>query len=430
MSRAFRHGILAWWLAAITAPLGFAQSASISSLTAISTPDSLVPIPIFAISRTSNVVSVSTVDPGNPDQYAQQSNQVGRLVSIANVTVDPSNAVNGRFQICGPPTPGCITPTTTNFSYVSTGANFSASSATQLGLSAVARSGCPLIPTGYFSFCGDGLPGAGIAYPTDGSLLEIISTQDNVGTTIWASSLGDGNTGTNRVTGCEQLFIEGGNEWRLACDYMRRNGGSIDIDMKNNFLTLSVGDGINPAGVGAELDMSGTRKLAAFGIQANRTVEIDTGATPSGTVMPSSGILRFRNGSTVCWENVGATGGLCQSSDPNDRFSFDGGVVTPTYSTSTVCANFQGQCGSASAGSVIFPTGSNSLLIYTTAVTAQSQIFIQEDSSLNAVLAVACNTTVGRTYQVTGRSPGVGFRITSSAAPAGSPACLSYHIVN
>lgn len=428
--RRLQYWIFVCSLFALAAPAGFAQSASISSLTAISTPDSLVPIPIFSISRTSNVVSVSTIDPGNPDQYAQQANQVGKSVTIAYVTVDPSNAVNGTFMICGPPTPGCIAPTTTNFSFISSGVNFSASSASQLGLSAVSRTGCPLIPTGYFSFCGDGRPGAGIAYDGDGSLVEFISTQDEVGTVTWASSLGDGNTGTNRVTGCEQLFIESGNEWRIECEYMRRNGGAIDIDMKNNFLTLSVGDGISPTGVGGELDMSGTRKLAAFGIKANRTLEIDTGAAPSGPVMPNSGILRFRNGSTICWENVAGTNGLCQSTDPGDRFSFDGGVVTPTYSTATNCANFQGQCGSAAAGSFLLPAETTSTLVYTTAVTAQSQIFLQEDTSLNAVLGVPCNTSLGRVYQVTGRTPGVGFRISSSAVPSGLAACLSYHIVN
>src|SRR5262249_33075657 len=155
---------------------------------ATSSPGNLAPTPIFSIGRTANVITVSTVDPGNPDQYAQQSNRVGATVTIAQVTVDPSNAANGTFLICGPPTPGCVAPTTTTFSYVSAGQNFSASSANQLGLSGVSRVPCPLLPTGYFSFCGDSRPGAGLAYPTDGSLLEILSTQDEVGTTLWASS--------------------------------------------------------------------------------------------------------------------------------------------------------------------------------------------------------------------------------------------------
>jgi len=430
MMKWLQHVIFVCFFFALAAPASFAQSANISSLTAISTPDSLVPIPIFSISRSSNVVTVSTIDPNDPDEYAQQSNQVGVMMSLANVTVDPSNAVNGTFAICGPPTPGCAAPSTTTFSFVSVGPNFSAANASPLGLCAVTRAACPLLPTGYFSFCGDSRPGAGLMSNADGSLLEIVATQDSIGSMLWASSLADGNSGSSRVTGCEQMFTESGNEWRLECDYMQRFGGTLDVDMKNDLLTLGVGDGLTPRGPGAEFVMSGTRKLAAFGIQASRTLEIDTGATPPGTVMPPSGILRLRNGSTVCWENVGGTNGLCQTTDPNDRFSFDGGVVAPTYSTSSNCANFQGQCGSAAAGFLLLPLGMTSSVVYTTAVTPQSQIFIQEDSSLNNVLGTTCDTTIGRTYQITGRTPGVAFRVTSSAAPTANAACLSYHIVN
>jgi len=407
-----------------------AQTPVISTLQGVSPPDSPVSIPIFAISRNANVVTVSTVDPGNPDQYAQQSNQVGATMKIFGVSADPSNAVNGSFTICGPPTPGCITPITTAFSFQSQGVDFSAASTTELGYSAVARTGCPLQPAAYFSFCGDSRPGGGIAYPSDGSLVEILSTQDTVGTMVWASSLADGNSGNARVTGCEQMFIESGNEWRIQCDYARRNGGSIDIDMKNDFMTLGVGDGYTSAGTGAELVLSGSRNLASFGILGSHTLFIDTGATPSGTVMPTTGILRMRNGSTVCWENASDTASLCQTTDANDRFSFSSGVVSPTYATTTACASLHGQCGSAPAGAVSLPAGSSSLIVFTTAVTAQSQIFVQEDSSLSGQLSINCNSTLGRVYQVTQRFPGLSFEVNSSLPPVGSPACLSYHIVN
>jgi hypothetical protein len=407
-----------------------AQSGNFSSITAISTPDNLVPIPIFSIARSANVITVSTIDPGNPDQYSQQTNQVGAIVTIAQVTADPSNAANGTFVICGSSTPGCVTPTTTTFSYVSSGVNFSAASATQLGLSAVARVGCPLLPTGYFSFCGDSRPGGGVAYATDGSLVEIISTQDSVGTTIWASSLGDGNSGSNRVTGCEQMFIESGNEWRLECDYMRRYGGSLDIDIKNNWLVLGVGDGLGSRGTGAEIAMNGPREVVAVGILSNRALEIYANANPAGAALATAGTLRFPNSGTVCWENAEGTNGLCQGATSNDKLSIDGGVVTPTYGTSTNCSDLQGQCGSAPAGWIVVPENSVSVQVNTTAVTGQSQIFLQEDSSIGASLNLSCNVTIGRTYQITSRTPGVGFRVTANAAPSGAPACLSYHIVN
>jgi hypothetical protein len=428
MSSIFRAVALLSVLSVLVASSSLCQSGNFSSVTAISTPQAALPIPIFAIRRASNVVTVSTVDPGNPDEYAQL-NQVGGTVTLAQVTVDPSNAVNGSFVICGPPTPGCIAPTTSAFSFVSGGVDFSVSGA-QFGLTAVPRTPCPLIPTGYFSFCGDPRTGAGLLSPTDGALFEIISTQDQTGTTLWASSLGDGNSGTNRVTGCEQSFIESGNEWHFECDWMRNFGGYIDIDMKNQWLVMDVGDGVSPRGIGGEFAMSGTRKLASFGIHQNRTLVIDMAATASGSVMPSSGVLRLLNGGTVCWENAGGTNALCQSTDAKDRFSFDGGIVTPTYSTAAICANFWGQCGSAAAGSIGLSPGANSILVSTTAVTAQSQIFVQEDGSLGGVLGITCDTKPGRSYVIKNRTPGVSFEIAASVPPTAGPACLSYHLLN
>jgi len=372
---------------------------------------------------------VSTSDPTNTDRYAEQSNRIGAIVQIANVTFDPSNAVNGSFPICGPPTPGCVMPTTYTYSFLSPGQNFSVSGSAQLGLTSVNHVGCPLIPTGYFSFCGDSYSGGGLAYAGDGSLVEFIATADYTGSVLWASSLGDGNTGSSRVTGCETGFIESGNEWILGCFYRRMYAGAIDIDMKNALFVIDVGDALTGAAAG-EFTMSGTRQAAIFGIHTNRVLQIDMGTTPSGVNLPSSGTLRMRNGSSVCWQNKEESGALCQSTNPKDNFTFDGGVTTPAYFTASNCVSYQAQCANAAAGSVAFPPAATSINVYTTVVTDQSQIFVQEDSSLGNLLGISCNQTVGRTYQITGRTSGVGFRVTSNAAPTGAAACLSYHILN
>ena len=429
MQRVTRSSLLILALSLPFAPLSAGQSPNISSLTAISPPNTSTPVPIFAISRTSNVVTVSTTDPTNLDRYAQQSNRIGAIVQIANVTSDPSNAVNGSFPICGPPMPGCIMPTTYTYSFLSPGQNFSVSGSIQLGLTSVNHVGCPLIPTGYFSFCGDSYSGGGLAYAGDGSLVEIISTADYTGSMIWASALGDGNSGTTRMTGCEQGFIESGNEWILGCFYRRMYAGAVDIDMKNALFVIDVGDGSTGA-TGGEFTMSGTRQSAIFGTHNNRVLQIDMGAAPSGVNLPSNGTLRMRNGSSVCWQNKGESSSLCQSTNLKDSFTFDGGVMTPAYFTASSCANYQAQCGSAAAGSVAFPPDMTSINIYTTVVTDQSQIFVQEDASLGNLLGISCNQTLGRTYQISGRTPGVGFRVTTNAAPSSVAACLSYHIVN
>jgi hypothetical protein len=406
-----------------------AQSGSFSSITAIPPADPALQVPIFAIGRASNVATVSTLDPTNSDNFAMQFNRVGASVAISGVTVDPSNTINGAFIICGPPTAGCSTPTTTSFSFVSSGANFSATSSNQLGTAGTTTPGCPLTPTSYFSFCGNPLTGAGLASPGDKALVEFIGTEDNVGSVLFASSLADGNTGTTRATGCEQGFIESGNEWLIDCFYKRTFSQAIDFDMKNALFAMDVGDGNTglPAG---EFAMSGTRRVALFGVHNNRVLTIDMGATPAGSVMPSTGTLRVRNGSTSCWENAAGTAALCQGTNSADKFTLDGGLVTPTYGTATNCNDYLGNCGSAAAGFVSIAPGATSVTVYTTAVTGSSQIFVQEDSSVSGNLGLPCNTSAGRTYQITGRGAGMGFVITASAAPATSAACLSYHVVN
>jgi hypothetical protein len=68
--------------------------------------------------------------------------------------------------------------------------------------------------------------------------------------------------------------------------------------------------------------------------------------------------------------------------------------------------------------------------VNTTAVTANSQILIIEDSSLGSKLRVSCNKTTGRTYMIADRAPGSSFTVRSSFAPTNQPACLSFQLLN
>lgn len=87
-------------------------------------------------------------------------------------------------------------------------------------------------------------------------------------------------------------------------------------------------------------------------------------------------------------------------------------------------------CGSAPAGSVALPTATSTLIVNTTAVSVNSQIFITEDSSIGSRLGITCNTTTGRIYSISARTAGTSFTIKSSANPATNKACLSYWIIN
>jgi hypothetical protein len=101
------------------------------------------------------------------------------------------------------------------------------------------------------------------------------------------------------------------------------------------------------------------------------------------------------------------------------------GSISNCTSTSTPAA-----CGSAPSGSVAMGTGTSTLVVNTTAVTANSNIFITEGSWLGKRLGLTCNATTGRVYTVNAVTPGVAFVIKSSANPATNKACLSYFIIN
>jgi len=149
-------------------------------------------------------------------------------------------------------------------------------------------------------------------------------------------------------------------------------------------------------------------------------IDPDWGA-PSGTLTSGSipfagtdGLLN-QNNSSLFW--VDATGVLKSTSYGTVANCADG-TATPA------------DCASAPDGHVIISAGATSVVVNTTRVTANSEIFIQEDSSLGALLGVTCNTTIVRLYTVTARTVGTFFTITTSAAPIIDPACLGYKIEN
>lgn len=92
-------------------------------------------------------------------------------------------------------------------------------------------------------------------------------------------------------------------------------------------------------------------------------------------------------------------------------------------------------CVAASAGSVAFPTGVTSvpLTVNTTAVTANSQIFMFPDDTLGTKLSVTCNSTLATLVggmAITARTPGTSFTVTFNGTIAGSPLCASFLIIN
>jgi hypothetical protein len=78
---------------------------------------------------------------------------------------------------------------------------------------------------------------------------------------------------------------------------------------------------------------------------------------------------------------------------------------------------------------VVIDDGATTVVVSTTAVTANSRIFLTWDST-TAPAGVTCNTTYQNVY-VTARTASTSFTITQAADPAGTdPTCISYFIVN
>ena len=115
------------------------------------------------------------------------------------------------------------------------------------------------------------------------------------------------------------------------------------------------------------------------------------------------------------------------STDPSTL----GELTATTYSTATNCSSAASPaaCGSAAAGSVVVAAAATTVVVDSTAVTANSQIFLMFDSSLGTKLSVTCNGTEPALYGVTARTANTSFTITATM-PSVNPACFSYFIVN
>lgn len=113
----------------------------------------------------------------------------------------------------------------------------------------------------------------------------------------------------------------------------------------------------------------------------------------------------------------------------------NGGLTSVFYNTATNCSSSASPaaCASAASGSIAVPTGATpTLVVNTTAVTANSQILLTIDESLGTKLGITCNTTLSTLVQpvVTSRTSGTSFTIQMNSTLATNKACVSYTIVN
>lgn len=153
----------------------------------------------------------------------------------------------------------------------------------------------------------------------------------------------------------------------------------------------------------------------------------------------SSGILNFGTtyASTMNFGRSGQNMIINSSvgigtSTPATTLDVNGGVRASTINTATNCTSSASPaaCGSASSGSVAVPTGTDNVVVNTTAVTANSQILLTENFGLGSRLGVTCNTANSRRYAVSAFTAGTSFTIKASGNVTTNPACISYLIIN
>jgi hypothetical protein len=92
-------------------------------------------------------------------------------------------------------------------------------------------------------------------------------------------------------------------------------------------------------------------------------------------------------------------------------------------------------CGSAAAGSIALPTNavSSSIVVNTTALTANSQILVTTDDTLGTKLGITCNSTIATLVgglTISSRTAGTSFTIANNVAIVANPLCVSYLIIN
>jgi hypothetical protein len=101
------------------------------------------------------------------------------------------------------------------------------------------------------------------------------------------------------------------------------------------------------------------------------------------------------------------------------------------HNTLANCSDSAGDaaCGAARAGAVVVDAGDTDTIVSTTAVTANSEVFVQYVQYTGTRLSVTCNTTAALPT-VTSVTAGTSFTFIIPAAPVTNPACYVFWIVN
>ena len=179
----------------------------------------------------------------------------------------------------------------------------------------------------------------------------------------------------------------------------------------------------SPAGTDESLDLDASENFGLTG-----PLELDA------TDPADAGALRLDNNEAIAWEASPTGTDITLGANISEVLVSSVQFDAPLYSTATNCSDSAGDaaCAAAPAGSVVVDASDTTTVVSTTAVTANSQIFLQVDASLGTRLSVTCNTQDADVFspRITARTAATSFTITLDAGPTTNPLCLSYYIIN
>lgn len=133
-------------------------------------------------------------------------------------------------------------------------------------------------------------------------------------------------------------------------------------------------------------------------------------------------------------ETVIKSAGNLNISLPAGKSLVGASISVPSFSTSSNCASDAAPavCGSAAAGHFVIAASATSVTVNSTAVTANSEILIDEDQSVGTLFTpnITCNTGITSLPVVSARTAGTSFTVTISAGLSTNPVCYGFTIIN